>query len=65
LRHQIFPRRIRTRPAPNGWGSGIIEIVLGFRPTFIAAVVDWTGLAMLINVETAKKSGQEEEGDHD
>ena len=37
-----------------GGDRGIIKIVLGFRPTFIAAVVDWTELAMLITVETAK-----------
>jgi hypothetical protein len=48
-----------------GGDRGIIKIVLGFRPTFIAAVVDWTELAMLITVETAKESGQEGEGDHD
>ena len=51
--------------APMGGDRGIIKIVLGFRPTFIAAVVDWTELAMLITVETAKESGQEGEGDHD
>jgi hypothetical protein len=44
---------------------GIIKIVLGFRPTFIAGVVDWTELAMLITIEIAKESGQEGEGDHD
>lgn len=33
-----------------GGDRGIIKIVLGFRPTFIAAVVDWTELAMLITV---------------
>jgi hypothetical protein len=48
-----------------GGDRGFIKIVLGFRPTFIAAVVDWTELAMLITVETAKESGQEGEGDHD
>lgn len=33
-----------------GGDRGIIKIVLGFRPTFVAAVVDWTELAMLITV---------------
>ena len=33
-----------------GGDRRIIKIVLGFRPTFIAAVVDWTELAMLITV---------------
>jgi hypothetical protein len=40
-----------------GGDSGIIKIVPGFRPTFIAAVVDLTELAMLITIETAKESG--------
>jgi hypothetical protein len=48
-----------------GGDRGMIKIVLGFRSTFIAAVVDWTELAMLITVETAKESAQEGEGDHD
>ena len=48
-----------------GGDRGIIKIVLGFQPTFIAEVVDWTELAMLITVEAAKESGQEGEGDHD
>jgi hypothetical protein len=48
-----------------GGDSGIIKIVPGFRPTFIAAVADWTELAMLITIETAKESGQGGEGDHD
>ena len=48
-----------------GGDRGIIKIVLGFRPIFIATVVDRTELAMLMTVEIAKKSGQEGEGDHD
>ena len=43
-----------------GGDRGIIKIVLRFRPTFIAAVVDRTELAILITVETAKESGQKE-----
>jgi hypothetical protein len=41
-----------------GGDRGIIKIVLGFRPTFIAAVVDWTELAMLITDLCATLSGK-------
>ncbi|MGB6415792.1 MAG: hypothetical protein WBF50_04210, partial [Pseudolabrys sp.] len=66
LRHQIFPRWIiRCDSRPVGWDREIIKIVPGFRPTFIAAVVDWTELAMMMTIKTAKESGQGGEGDHD
>jgi hypothetical protein len=38
-----------------GGDRGIIKIVLGFRPTFIAAVVDWTELTMLMRRSLVKK----------
>jgi hypothetical protein len=43
----------------------IIKIVLAFRPTCIAAAVDWMELAMLITVEIAKESWSRRRGDHD
>jgi hypothetical protein len=47
-----------------GGDRGIIKIVVGFgQPSLL--LVDWTELAMLITVETAKEAGQEGEGDHD
>jgi hypothetical protein len=38
----------------GGTSTTIIKIVLAFRPTCIAAAVDWMELAMLFTVEIAK-----------
>ena len=46
-------------PCPMGGDTTIIKIVLAFRPTCIAAAVDWAELAMWITVEIAKESWQQ------